>query len=264
MLSLLLAAAAAAAPLGTISLEVLPVAPAAPDRQARGPGELAAGPDGLAALVDPVQRELVILQDGSFAHAFAVDRVTDLAWTETGRLLALDGPGRTLILWSATGELLDTAALPGLVPQGITLVVEGDEVLGADVFGNLHPLALSRGPALSPPQDTSLRPGPGDLHWSARTRTLTVGDRVMPLPEAIEASAQRFGDWLVIEEVTQDHPIPVRRTARHLGTGHVAELPVEGRTYVPDGDLALRPDGALLFLDPTPTGLRIDVLEVQP
>ncbi len=82
------------------------------------------------------------------------------------------------------------------------------------------------------------------------------------LPDAVKASGQRFGDWLVIDEVVQDAPLKVTRTAWHVPTRRSVPLPVEGRLYAPRGDLATTPEGELVVMVPRDGGL--ELLRVSP
>lgn len=263
------APSASPALVATLAYEAVGFDPGGIDRAPRGPEELALGPDGWLALADPVEREVIVLQDGSRHAAFAVDRPTDLlfldaaegAWPE---LLVLDGPARTVQRWTVSGDLLASWPLPELVPQGGQLHLSEDGRLAmVDLFGNRHAVGTVTPDGLVAPTGRRLEQNPEPLLWDAPSGTYSTPERSFALPDALVASGALHGDWLVLDEVTGDAPITVRRTAVNLVTGTAAELPVGDGTYVPQGDVAADPrTGALVYLDPGPAGIR--VLEVQP
>lgn len=252
-----------------LAYEAVGFDPGGEDRAPRGPEELALGPDGWLALADPVDREVIVLQDGARHAAFAVDRPTDLLFLEAAEgawpeLLVLDGPARTVQRWTVSGDLLESWPLPGLVPQGGHMHLDEEGRLAmVDLFGNRHAVGRVTPDGLLPPEGPRLEQAPEPLLWDAPSSTYSTPERSFALPGALVASGARHGDWLVLDVVTADAPITVERTALHLHTGTAAALPAAERTYVPHGDVAVDPlTGALVYLHPGPAGLR--VLEVMP
>lgn len=228
--------------------EAVGFAPAAPERTALGPQHLAAGPDGLAVVYDPVGKRVVVLRDLAIEGAFAIGRVDDLAIGPDGEIVAVIG--RRVHLLDASGAELDRFDVPALVPTGVDVEVRGDEVVGLDPFGNVRPIARIDGHALTATDGPALRKVPA----AAR----------VDVPGALKTGTRAFEGggttWLVVDAVVSDAPIAVERWAQVGGT-HV-DLPVDERLYAPFGDLAVDADGRLLVLDPREDGLHL--LRVSP
>ena len=243
----------------TVSWSQLGHTAAVEDAQPRGPGLLRAGADGRLLLYDGVRREVVILEGDRPALAFPVRHASDLAFVDDG-VLVLDHAARSVSLWSLDGTQRSQRELGPLVPTSVGLRVEGDQVLARDVFGNGHPAATLRGGELEAPVARGLQQRAGAGGWDAgvmRTEGLQL-----ELPHALEASGQRFGDWLVVDVVVADAPIAVERTAWHIPSRQAFELPVEGRLYAPRGDVAATPEGDLVVIVPRDRGL--EILRVSP
>ncbi|MCB9778577.1 MAG: hypothetical protein H6742_08455 [Alphaproteobacteria bacterium] len=237
----------------------LSLSPGGPDQLAQGPEQLAVGPDGVPWLFDPVQGEVVPLAaDGGAHRSFPVRHCSDLLVVDDG-LLVLDHSARTLTLWSPQGVALDSIELPALVPTHVGLAVDGDRVLARDPFGNLHPVGVLDGGLRK--EDGPLEEVGTGVRW--REGMLSTEGLQLSLPDALRASGQRFGDWLIVDEVRSDEgPLVVERTAWHVPTGQSVALPVRDRAYAPRGDAAALPDGGLLVLVPWDDGLSL--IEVQP
>lgn len=229
------------------------------DAQARGPELLHAGQDGLVALFDPVRHEVTALRPGRDAVHLPVHFASDLVLLPDG-MLVLDPSTRALTLWSAEGRLRSARNLPPLVPTAVTLALAGDQVLAVDLFSQGHPVATLAGGELQAPVLWKLQRRSDPVVWDGRALHTEGFD--LELPDALAASGQRFGDWLVVDEVVEDDPIAVSRTAWHIPTRQAADLPVAGRSYAPRGDCAAAPDGSLLVLVPRPEGL--ELLRVTP
>lgn len=240
----------------------------APDAAARGPELLSAGPGGLLAVCDPVTREVALFDDASLSIgqlrlSFPVRLCSDIEFTDSGDLLVLDHAGRRLSLVAADGTALAETTLPALVPTGVRVGVQDDLVVGIDIFGNHHPIATVVVGGLQAPRDSALDERAGAVVWDATTRTMRTDDLTVDLPQALVASGQRVGHWLVIDAVVGDSPsLVVQRQAWHLPTGQVAQLPVTGRSYAPRGDAAQDTAGRLVVLDPREDGLGL--LQVTP
>jgi hypothetical protein len=229
------------------------------DAQVRGPELLHAGPDGQVALYDSVRREVVILDDGQPGLSFPVHFAADLLLVEQG-VLVLDSSARRVSLWSWEGRLLAGWGLPALVPTAVTLLLEGDQLLARDIFGHGHPVATLRHGDLLEPVARGLQRRPDEVRWDGETMR-TEGLEI-ELPTALEASGQRFGDWLVVDVVLAEPPIEVSRTAWHIPSRQQKDLPVADRLYAPRGDLAVTSEGQLLVLVPRPDGL--ELMKVSP
>ncbi len=229
------------------------------DAQPRGPGLLEAGADQRLALYDSVRREVVILEDDQPTVAFPVHHASDLLLLEHG-VLVLDHSARELSLWSLDGALRAQRALPALVPTAVTMGLEGDQVLALDIFGHGHPAATLRDGELQEPAARGLQQRHSPVLWDGSTMSTEGLD--LSLPDALKASGQRFGDWLVVDEVLGDSPIRVTRTAWHIPSRQAHTLPVDGRLYAPQGDLAATPEGDLVVLVPRDEGL--EILRVSP
>jgi len=251
----------------------LPLQAGAPEALPQGPEQLAAGPGGRLALYDAASREVVLIEGGRAALSFPVDRCADLAFTAAGDLLVLDTSARSLALWSPQGVALAQAHLPERAPTGLLLVVEGDQVYGRDLFGNLHPLALVDHAGLRAPEQDRLVERAGAVRWDPAAGVFHVRpsqgpDVDVPAPGAVKASGQLQGSWLVVDTVLGDTalgdtgPLRVRREVVSLPSLERVALPVEGRLYAPHGDLALGSDGSLWVLDPEAAGLGL--VQVRP
>ncbi len=232
---------------------------ARPDAQARGPELLRAGPGDRLLLYDGVQREVVVLEGRQPAVSFPVQHVSDLRAVEDG-IVVLDHSQRQVSLWSLDGRLRSMRTLPDLVPTAVTLAVEGDQVLARDIFGHGHPAATLEDGELEAPMAQGLQQRAGLVSWDGevmRTEGLELG-----LPDALKASGQRVGDWLVVDAVVGDAPLKVERAAWHVPSGESHPLPVEGRLYAPRSDLAATAAGDLVVLVPRDEGL--ELLVVSP
>jgi len=265
LLLLVQAALGASADAFLIGWDALGFAPAQPEVEARGPEGIEAGPEGRLAFWDPVRGEVVLLEDDRIARRIRVRAADDLLLLERD-LLLLDRAAREVQRWSLDGRLRERRALPALTPSGIRLAEQGGEVFGADLFGNRHPLfALEEG-GITAPRTPGIAAPVTAVRWERAPaegprRMVTEGLEV-PLPDALEASGQRFGDWLVVDAVVADRPLRVERRAWHVPTGESVELLVRGRLYAPRGDVAVDPDGRLVVLTPRAEGLQ--VLRVSP
>lgn len=263
------AAFAAGSRVGLLPWAELDLIPAAPESPALGPDLLAAGPDGQLALWNPAEA-LVHVYDsvdaalaGDTGSAFALAAADDLAWTGSG-IIVLDG--RRISLFSASGQLLSERALPELVPTGARLQVDGDQVYGADVFGNRHPAAqLVKGALVAPSSQKLLAPA-DPVRWDAASQTMRAGGQELALKDAIKAGGRviRGGGqrWLVVDAVVGDAPLRIQRQVLSLDSGARATIPVEGRLYAPTLDVAVDGRGALIWMAPQRDGLRVG--EVLP
>jgi hypothetical protein len=201
----------------------------------------------------------VILEDDRPAVSFPVRHASDLALVDDG-VLVLDHAAREIALWSFDGAQRSVCRLGPLVPTSVGLRIEGDQVLARDVFGNGHPVATLRNGELEPPVVRGLQERAPSVSWDGAT--MRTEGLELELPQALEASGQRFGDWLVLDVVVADRPIAVTRTAWHIPTHQPQPLPVEGRLYAPRGDVAVTPEGELVVIVPWDHGL--EILRVSP
>lgn len=219
---------------------------AEPESPAIGPDNLAVGPDGVAAVYDPLGRRVLVVGGA----AFRVPGADGLAFTARGVLLVLDDAARTLRAYRADGALIDEEPLPGVVPPGGALRVEGTVVTSVDVFGNGHPLAtVSDNGGLTRPSAPSLVPPPRRVVRSGAS-VLVDGRPVATFGG--RGGARLLGDWLLVEAVADG---AVSRRAIPLEGGEPVELPAAGRLYAPAQDVAVAPDGDLAWIDPRVDGL---------
>lgn len=254
---------------GLLDWRELDLIPAAPEMPAMGPDRLAAGPDGQLALWNPADALLRVYPSvdaalaGDSSVAFALAAADDLAWTGAG-LLVLDG--RRLMLYDPGGQRLSELPLPGLVPTGSTLEVDGDAVYGRDVFGNRHPMATLGAGRLAPPVDQRLLPPSAELRWDGGKHVMSAQGHRYAIPDAIKAGGRLLSggghSWLLVDAVVGDSPLRVARQVISLDTGRRATLPVEGRLYAPSDDVAVDGRGHLIWMAPLPGGLEIG--EVTP
>ncbi|MCP4805277.1 MAG: hypothetical protein GY884_08000, partial [Proteobacteria bacterium] len=229
--------------------------PGGEDALPQGLEHLVVTPDGLAAY-DTVLRELVLFDAAGVRLSFPVRFTGDVVVTPDGFLATIDTPAREVALWSQDGVELSRVRLPELSPTHVTLVVDGAELAGADVFGNLHAIARLDGAELAPSLAPSLQELASEVTWDREGRTMVTAGFSVELPDAVKASGQRFGDWLVVDVVTSSTgPIQVERSAYHVPTGQQAELPLE-RLYAPRGEFALD-GGDLLVLVPLDAGPQV-------
>lgn len=223
-------------------------AAAAEESPAIGPDILALGPDGAAAVYDPLGRRVIVAGEGAFDVAGA----DGLAFTAAGVLLVMDGSARVLRAYDTGGALLDEQGFPGVVPPGGTLSVEGAVVVSVDVFGNGHPLAtVTSAGALTAPKGPSLL-APSRRVMRSGTSIVVDGQSVATVGE--RGGGKLFGDWLLVESVERGS---VSRVAIPLEGGVSVALPVRGRLYAPAQGVAVGPDGELGWLDPRADGLHI-------
>ncbi len=231
------------------------------DAIAQGVEHLVAGPDGLLALYDSVLREVVVLDGGEVAWSFPVRLTTDLVFTATGELATIDTPAREVALWSVDGVELARVALPALVPTHVSLAIDGTELVGVDLFGNHHAVAGLDHGELVPSARPPLEEIASEVSWIPESRTMVSEGFSLELPEAVKASGQRQGDWLVVDAVKPGAgPIQVSHTAWHVPTGQSVELPMD-RLYAPRGEITHQA-GDLLVLVPRLDGPQ--VLRVSP
>ncbi len=261
---LLLAALALAAAALDSSASVVPwselgLSTAAEDAMVRGPELLHAGPGGRLALWDGVRRELVILEGDTPTIGIPMRHASDLLLLDDA-LLVLDHAARQLQLWSLAGEPLASSRLPSLVPTSVILSMVGDQVGALDLFGNRHPVATLCGDGLEAPRGSRLEELDSPVRWA--DGVMRTEGFELPLPEAIQASGQRLGDWLVVDRVVDEAPLVVEREAWHIPSRDKLSLPVEGRLYAPRGDVAVTPEGELVVILPWEHGL--EILRVKP
>ncbi len=266
-----LAAFAAEAGSASIPWSDLLLVAAMPESPALGPDLLAAGPEGQIALWNPATAQVHVypsldaVRASDAASSFAVPAADALAWTDAG-ILVLDDGRRRLDLYASTGQLVDSVMLPGLVPPGCQLDVDGDVVRAVDVFSNSRGIANVSSSGFAPAPGLALQGPSLVVRWDQESRVLTAGDRELRLPHALKASGriQSRGAhrWLVIEAVVSDSPIRVSRQALSLRTGKVVNLPVAGRLYAPGSDLSVDGHGHLVWMAPMADGLHMG--EVTP
>lgn len=269
--TLSLAAFAAEAGPASIPWSDLVLVAAMPESPALGPDLLAAGPEGQIALWNPAAAQIHVypsldaVRAGDAASSFAVPAADALAWTDAG-VLVLDDGRRRLDLYATTGQLVDSVTLPGLVPPGCQLDVDGDVVRAVDLFSNRRGIATISSSGLAPAPGGALQGPSLVVRWDQESRVLTAGDRELTLPHALKASGriQSSGAdrWLIIEAVVGDSPVRVSRQALSLRTGKVVDLPVTGRLYAPGSDLSVDGRGHLVWMAPMADGLHVG--EVTP
>jgi len=235
-----------------VPLEAVGFAHAVEERPAMGPELYAAGPAGVAALYDPVRREVVLVADGAAPERLSVGRLDDVAFAGDA-LLLLDESGRLLTLMSASGEVLDVLPLPGLVPPGCRLAVDGAEVRARDVFGNLHRLAEVTGQGLSEGAGPALVENPSPIQWDAEARVMRFDGGELALTDALKAGGQWLDGargWLVVDAVVGDMPLVVERRALRADGSMSVTVPLAQGAWAPGRDAAVSPDGTLLLLLP--------------
>lgn len=244
-----------------LSLEEVGFEPAGEERLASGPELYAAGPHRLAALYDPVRREIVLLPVNGAPTHLSTGRLDDAAFVGED-LLLLDEAARTLTLMDDRGTVLDRMPLPGLVPPGCRLAVDTDEagqvVRARDVFGNLHRLARVDAQGLSPGDGPALLEAPSPITWDGEALHFEGG--TLALPGALAASGQWLDGergWLMVDEVVSEGPLVVERRFVHSdGELTVHKYNREG-AWRPGRDAAVSPEGVLLVLEPGQTDLTL-------
>jgi hypothetical protein len=255
-----------------LGLDEVGFVPAAEDRPALGPELYAVSADGAAGLYDPGRREVLVLGAGGERLTVAVPRLDDLAFAADGGLLLLDEAARTLTLTDAAGETLDVLTVPGLVPPGSRLRIEGDEVRAVDLFGNRHRLATLDGEGLADGEGPALLEDPWPVRWDAAARVMRCEGLELALPEALKASGQVLLDpggepaWLLVDQVVAEGPLVVERTAWRIdGEVYgevVVRVPVGEGAWTPGRAAAAGPGGSLTLLLPGEADL--DLARVSP
>ncbi len=237
-------------------------APAVPESPAIGPDLLALGPNGLAAVYDPLGKRVIVVGGATFA----VPAADDLAFTAGATLLVLNDRARTLRAYTPAGDLLGERALPGLVPPGGFLGLDGETVCSVDVFGGCHPLAVVRGDPLAVVRGDPLGAPSGPALRPAARRMEKQGDALLVDGERVVTGIGRgggrlLGDWLIVETMDEG---TVTRSAVPVSRGRAAPvvedaipLPVRGRLYAPARDVSVAPDGSLGWIDPRADGLHL-------
>ncbi len=229
------------------------VFPGAPEEKAYGPDHLAAGPLGLAALVDPTRSRVMVLRDLQLEGSFLAWGVDDLGFTEEGQLLLLRG--RTISLVRTDGTALSEMTVPDLVPTSIVLQVEGSRVWGADAFGNRHAIAEIGIGGLSAPDGRSYQRNP--------TRALigvgqvTIGAWSFPVAGGAKMGVRVVDNAsvAVVDALVDTSPI---RVSREIVTPSARwTLDLAGRQYAPVDDVAVGSDGTLIWFEPLADGLHL-------
>lgn len=221
--------------------------PAGPEEVAFGPDDLALGSDGAWAFWDPVE-----LRVHASSGDFDLGVVTSLALAPDGDVLVLDEKARTVTRWSGGVQLAETP-MDRLCPTGVALLVDGDELDGVDLFGNLHPLADLTGGGLDRVDGPHLR-APAHVA-KVSGGALTVDGAPLAAPSDTLAG-RLVGDWVLVEAGEKGHLRT--RLAISLTTGRRVTLPLtrDGR-YRPANGVAAGTDGSLAWLDPRSDALHL-------
>lgn len=217
--------------------DALGYSPEEPEQAAFGPDHLALGPDGAWALWDPVLRRV-----HTSAGAVRADGATDLAFTPSGDLLVLDTRTRTLSRWS-TGQEVARAALPGLCPTSVRLVVMEGVAWGEDAVGNLHPIVAVSGEGLGAPSGAELR-DPA-MRVAGHEGRLWVDGQRTPVTGVVGARAE--GEWVLVD---LGRPGAVHRSFFHPASGRLVAPGAPAALYVPADGVAVGPDGRIGWIDP--------------
>ncbi len=228
--------------------------PASEDAQSMGPDYLAAGPKGTVALYDRVRRRVLVLGREGVRGAFDAGLADGLGFTRQGELIVMDGTRHQLRLHRISGELLRTVDIPreGLLgaltlDDGVLLATspEGEQKVIAELV-NGKPQRPRKSVDLSQQQVLRWKEGVGG------GRIAEVGGETLTLPEKARVSARRLGTWIELVIATSDAGgtrVEVKRTLRRRG--QVVTLPDATRgAYTPIADLAVDPDGAIVYLEP--------------
>jgi len=165
-------------------------------------------------------RRRIVSDTGGVAHG-AVD---DLLYATDGTLVVLD------------------ETRPGLVPSGSFLAEWDGEVVAVDPFGNGHPMDGSAR-LLKPPHTLDVAEG------------VVRRDGVVVFRGEGRVAARALGEWVLVDTLVDGR---ASRLALHGDTR--VSLPVAGRRYVPEDDVALAPDGGLGWLDPREDGVHLVVV----
>ncbi|QRN94425.1 C40 family peptidase [Archangium violaceum] len=239
--------------------------PASEDAQSMGPDYLTAGPKGTVALYDRVRRRVLVLGREGMRGSFDAGLADGLGFTRQGELIVMDGTRHQLRLHRSSGELLRTVDIPreGLLGA---LTLDDGVLLATSPEGEQKVIAeLVNGKPQRPRKNVDLSQQQV-LRWKERAgggRIAEVGGESLTLPEKARVSARRVGTWIELVIATSDaggSHLEVKRTLRRRG--QVVNLPDATRgAYTPIADLAVDPDGAIVYLEPGAQGVSLTWLD---
>jgi hypothetical protein len=224
------------------------VRPAVPESTALGPDRLAADV-GQVAWYHPADEAIVVARGGAIVATIRAVAVDDLAF-EGGDLVVLQG--RQVRRIQVDGRVVATMALPAIVPADVTLAVEDSRVLGVDVFGVGHTIAL-----VAP--DGGWVRADGEIVRRRSVRRDAGGLAVdgVHFDFSGKVSGRLVGDWLVVDHVAQaGGALTVTSEAVSLRTRRVIALP-KPLMYAPSQPFATDREGHLWVLNPSVEGLVI-------
>jgi len=233
--------------------EVWGVFSGAPEEKSFGPDHLAVGPNGLSMWVDPTRSQVVVFRDLAVESAFLAWGLDDVAFSADGDVLLLKG--RTLELVSTTGFLIAQLPVHELIPTSVTLAVEGSHVFAVDVFGNQHSLAEVGNAGLGLPHGRRLRPDPAQVRRGIGI--VEQGSWWFPVVDTKKIGVRAIDSAQVVVVDTLEDTSPLRVTREIVTPNARWTLNVGARLYDPVDDIAVGPDGTLMWFEPLVDGIHL-------
>ncbi len=166
---------------------------------------------------------------------------------------------RTLEVYGPDGTLEGERTLPERTRKGERVDLVDGVLYGEAPDGSRRELGRLVDGELQPPAVEGVLPA-GERLQGGRDRIVLEGEELVE-PGAVRLTARRVGGkpaWYDVQGVrtAADGSISVRRFAWRKG-GPTIELPTSERRYAPAFDLAVSPEGRLVYLHPGPRGVRV-------
>lgn len=230
--------------------------PGGEDAQAIGPDYLVAGPNGGVALYDRVRHQVLLISRDGSRKSVPVENADGLDFTSQGNLAVLDGVGRRVLLFRATGEPVRTVELPrdGILGKGLVTLEEGVLYL-TDRQGQRRAIAELSDGRFKPTRRERELDASQVLQWKergSRFGLVEVGGEKLAVPPSVHVAARKFGPWneLTASWTDEQGRLRVRRSVRQ--PHQLLELPTADQgAYAPLADLAVVPGGrTVVYLAP--------------
>jgi len=225
-------------------------APGGADALAIGPDHLTAADGQVAALYDVVRRQVLVVTPSGVRARFGVSPADALLIPEPGRVAVLDAGSGRIRVSAEDGSPQGDLRLPTQLRTGERLSLEGTALIATSVSGERREVAQLVGGRLKPPSRQRNLSPPVEL--KAQGQSLRIGSETETVPDAVRVAGRLLGGrppWIEVQIVRRAGPgISVERRARR--GRHTIPLPSGARSYTPTGDVAVAPNGQLVYLEP--------------